>query len=61
MRCKHAEIGKQYTISIIPLVRSYAKAGMIIRGNIVKTTNPGRQRFIYVSQVFPKEAGQYLS
>jgi SEC-C motif len=61
MRCKHAESGKQYTISITPFVRSYAKAGMIIRGNIVKTPSSGRWKFIHVSRVFPKEAGQYLS
>lgn len=61
MKCKHAESGKQYTISITPFVHSYAKAGMIIRGNIVKTPNSGRWKFIHVSRVFPKEAGQYLS
>ncbi|KYD21269.1 zinc-binding protein [Parageobacillus toebii] len=60
MRCKHAESGKQYTISITPLVRSYAKAGMFIRGHIAESTNNGRWKFIHVSRVFPKEAGQYL-
>lgn len=61
MKCKHTESGKQYTISVTSFVRSYAKIGMIIRGNIVKTSNSGRWKFIYVSRVFPKEAGQYLS
>jgi hypothetical protein len=60
MRCQHAESGKQYTISITPLVRSYAKAGMIIRGNIAETTSNSRWRLIHVSRVFPKEAGQYI-
>jgi hypothetical protein len=60
MRCKHAESGKQYTIPVTPLVRSYVKAGMNIRGNIVKTANSDRWKFIHVSRVFPKEAGQYL-
>lgn len=61
MKCKHTESGKQYTISVTSFVRSYAKIGMIIRGNIVKTANSGRCKFIYVSRVFPKEAVQYLS
>ncbi|WP_286170498.1 site-specific integrase [Geobacillus sp. AYS3] len=47
MRCQHAESEKQYTISITPLVRSYAKAGMIIRGNIAETTSNGRWRLIH--------------
>jgi hypothetical protein len=63
MRCQHAESGKQYTISITPLVRSYAKPGMIVRGNIVKTDNSGSWRLIHVSHTGVSERGRavYLS